>query len=493
MIRVLIANRGEIACRIARTCRRLGIRTVAVFSDADAGALHVRSCDTAVHLPGVAPADTYLRGDLLVDAARRAGADAVHPGYGFLAESADFARAVLDAGLVWIGPPPDAIAAMGSKVEAKALMRAAGVPVLLDSSVADVDEIGLPLLVKASAGGGGRGMRIVRTLGELDQARADAEREAASAFGDGAVFCERYVEGGRHVEVQIIGDTHGTVVSLHERDCSIQRRHQKIVEECPSPAVDGDLRPAARRRGDRRRPRRRLRRRRHRRVPARAGRPLLVPRDEHPAAGRASGDRAGDRARPRRAADRRRRRSSRCPLAALDAAARRPRHRGPPDGRGPGRRLPAVDGHVQPLRHPRRRARRHGRRGRLDDLPALRLDGRQGHRPRADPRRRHPCPVRRPLRGPAARPGDQPRPARAHPRPPVVRRRRRAHRVPRRAPVQRADRRRRAPRSRRGDARRAGRQPARRRCARRDPVRLAQQPGRRPGGRAGARRRRRCG
>ena len=239
---VLIANRGEIACRIARTCRRLGIRTVAVFSDADAGALHVRSCDAAVHLPGVSPADTYLRGDLLVDAARRAGADAIHPGYGFLAESADFARAVLDAGLVWIGPPPDAIAAMGSKVEAKSLMRAAGVPVLLDSSVAGVDEIGLPLLVKASAGGGGRGMRIVRTIGELDQARADAEREAASAFGDGAVFCERYVEGGRHVEVQIIGDVHGTVVSLHERDCSIQRRHQKVVEECPSPAVDGELR-----------------------------------------------------------------------------------------------------------------------------------------------------------------------------------------------------------------------------------------------------------
>ena len=213
-----------------------------MFSDADAGALHVRSCDTAVHLPGVAPSDTYLRGDLLVDAARRAGADAVHPGYGFLAESAAFAQQVIDAGLTWIGPSPEAIAAMGSKVEAKALMREAGVPVLLDSSVTDISEIGMPLLVKASAGGGGRGMRVVRTFGELDQARADAEREAAAAFGDGSVFCERYVERGRHVEVQIVGDTHGTVVSLHERDCSIQRRHQKIVEECPSPAVDEGLR-----------------------------------------------------------------------------------------------------------------------------------------------------------------------------------------------------------------------------------------------------------
>ncbi|MET0459276.1 MAG: biotin carboxylase N-terminal domain-containing protein, partial [Ilumatobacteraceae bacterium] len=246
MIRtVLIANRGEIACRVAATCRRLGIRTVAVFSDADEGALHVRSCDTAVHLPGTAAADTYLRVDLLIDAARRAGADAVHPGYGFLAESAAFARAVIDAGLTWIGPPPEAIAAMGSKIEAKALMRAAGVPVLPDSSVEGADDIaavGFPMLVKASAGGGGRGMRIVRGPEELDQARADAEREAAAAFGDGTVFCERYVERGRHVEIQVFADTAGNTVSLHERECSIQRRHQKIVEESPSPAVDHTLR-----------------------------------------------------------------------------------------------------------------------------------------------------------------------------------------------------------------------------------------------------------
>jgi propionyl-CoA carboxylase alpha chain len=239
---LLIANRGEITCRIARTCRRLGIRTVAVHSDADALAMHVRACDTAVHLPGNAPADTYLRADLVLDAARRTGADAVHPGYGFLAENAAFAQAVVDAGLTWVGPPPAAIEAMGSKVEAKRRMRAAGVPVLPDSSVETIEEIGFPLIVKASAGGGGRGMRVVRTAAGLDDALAAAAREAASAFGDGTVFCERYVEHGRHVEVQVFADAAGTVTALHERECSIQRRHQKIVEEAPSPAVDAALR-----------------------------------------------------------------------------------------------------------------------------------------------------------------------------------------------------------------------------------------------------------
>jgi acetyl/propionyl-CoA carboxylase alpha subunit len=182
-----------------------------------------------------------------VSAARAAGADAVHPGYGFLAESAPFARAVIDAGLTWIGPPPDAIATMGSKIEAKALRRRAGVPVLPDSSVEGADDpaaIGFPLLVKASAGGGGRGMRVVRDAAELADALAAAEREAAAAFGDGTVFCERYVERGRHIEIQVFADTHGHVVSLHERECSIQRRHQKIVEESPSPAVDAETRRA---------------------------------------------------------------------------------------------------------------------------------------------------------------------------------------------------------------------------------------------------------
>jgi len=240
--RVLIANRGEIARRIARTCRRLGVATVAVHSDADAAAPFVGECDLAVHLPGNTPAETYLQVPLLLQAATRTGCDAVHPGYGFLAENAAFAQAVLDAGLRWIGPPPAAIAAMGSKIGAKAMMRTAGVPVLPDNSVETLAAVGLPALVKASAGGGGRGMRLVRSAPELEDAITGAEREAQAAFGDGTVFVERYVEGGRHVEIQVFADGHGNVVSLFERDCTLQRRHQKIVEESPSPAVDAELR-----------------------------------------------------------------------------------------------------------------------------------------------------------------------------------------------------------------------------------------------------------
>jgi propionyl-CoA carboxylase alpha chain len=240
--RVLVANRGEIARRVFRTCRDLGIGTVAVYSDPDADAPHRREADRAVHLPGSAPAHTYLRSDLLVAAARASGADAVHPGYGFLSENAAFARAVLDAGLVWIGPPPAAIAAMGSKVAAKALMADAGVPVLPELDPAAVTERDLPVLVKASAGGGGRGMRIVRALPDLRGAVAAARAEAERAFGDATVFCEPYVEAGRHIEVQVLADAHGTVWSLGERECSLQRRHQKVVEESPSPMVDDRLR-----------------------------------------------------------------------------------------------------------------------------------------------------------------------------------------------------------------------------------------------------------
>ncbi|MGW7429122.1 acetyl/propionyl/methylcrotonyl-CoA carboxylase subunit alpha [Streptomyces sp. NPDC054861] len=228
---VLVANRGEIACRVFRTCRELGIATVAVYSDADAGALHVREADAAVRLPGAAPAETYLRGDLVVKAALAAGADAVHPGYGFLSENADFARAVLDAGLVWIGPPPAAIESMASKTRAKELLGIA--PLSAD----DVTGADLPVLVKAAAGGGGRGMRIVRDLADLPGALAAASTEAASAFGDGEVFVEPYVENGRHVEVQVLADTHGTVWTLGTRDCSLQRRHQKVVEEAPAPGL----------------------------------------------------------------------------------------------------------------------------------------------------------------------------------------------------------------------------------------------------------------
>ncbi|MEU1008957.1 biotin carboxylase N-terminal domain-containing protein [Streptomyces sp. NPDC005890] len=226
---VLVANRGEIACRIFRTCADLGIRTVAVYSDADENALHARLADTAVRLPGAAPAETYLRGDLIVKAAYAAGADAVHPGYGFLSENPGFARAVLDAGLVWIGPPPQAIEAMASKTRAKQLL---GIEPLHEVTEAD-----LPVLVKAAAGGGGRGMRIVRRLEELPAALEGARAEAASAFGDGEVFVEPYLEHGRHVEVQILADTHGTVWPLGTRDCSLQRRHQKVIEEAPAPGL----------------------------------------------------------------------------------------------------------------------------------------------------------------------------------------------------------------------------------------------------------------
>ena len=230
MRKLLIANRGEIARRVMRTARAMGIATVAVHSDADAGAPHVFEADEAVRLPGSSPTDTYLRADLVLDAARRTGADAVHPGYGFLSENAAFAAASADAGLTFVGPTPRAIELMGSKIEAKRLMADAGVPVL--------GAEGFPLLVKAAFGGGGRGMRIVHTEAELAGAMEAARAEAAAAFGDGTVFVERYVESPRHVEVQVFGDTHGNVVHLFERECSIQRRHQKVIEESPSPALD---------------------------------------------------------------------------------------------------------------------------------------------------------------------------------------------------------------------------------------------------------------
>ncbi|MFE6285721.1 acetyl/propionyl/methylcrotonyl-CoA carboxylase subunit alpha [Streptomyces sp. NPDC057877] len=226
---LLVANRGEIACRVFRTCREVGIRTVAVHSDADEHALHARVADATVRLPGATPADTYLRGDLIVKAALASGADAVHPGYGFLSENADFARAVLDAGLTWIGPPPEAIEAMASKTRAKELLGL--------TPLREVTESDLPVLVKAAAGGGGRGMRVVRRLADLDAELTAARAEARAAFGDDEVFIEPYIEDGRHVEVQILADTHGTVWALGTRDCSLQRRHQKVIEEAPAPGL----------------------------------------------------------------------------------------------------------------------------------------------------------------------------------------------------------------------------------------------------------------
>jgi propionyl-CoA carboxylase alpha chain len=235
---VLVANRGEIARRIFRTAHSIGLSTVAVHSSADAAMPFVGEADAAVHLPGNAPSDTYLRGELVIEAALRARADAVHPGYGFLSENAGFAQAVIDAGLTWIGPPVDAISSMGSKIEAKKLMAAAGVPVLAELTPAEVSAADLPVLVKASAGGGGRGMRVVSRLEDLPGEIEAASAEALSAFGDGTVFCERYLEAGRHIEVQIMADQHGTIWAVGERECSIQRRHQKVVEEAPSPLVE---------------------------------------------------------------------------------------------------------------------------------------------------------------------------------------------------------------------------------------------------------------
>jgi acetyl/propionyl-CoA carboxylase alpha subunit len=233
MRRLLVANRGEIALRIFRACRAEGVETVAVAAPDDRGALHAESADALVEL------SSYLDPAEHVRAAREAGADAVHPGYGFLSESAELAEAVLEAGLTWVGPPPAALRAGGDKLAAKETARAAGVPVLPSGTP---EEIGFPLLVKAAAGGGGRGMRVVRAPEQLDEALAAARREAAAAFGDDSVFCERYLERPRHVEIQLLGDGHGNVVALGERDCSIQRRHQKVLEEAPSPALDPELR-----------------------------------------------------------------------------------------------------------------------------------------------------------------------------------------------------------------------------------------------------------
>jgi acetyl/propionyl-CoA carboxylase alpha subunit len=252
--KLLIANRGEIAARIIRTAREMDIATVALYSDADRDMPYVAAADESVHLPGTAPGDTYLRGDLILAAAARTGAEAIHPGYGFLSENADFAAACAASGIVFVGPSPDAITAMGSKIAAKELMAAAGVPVLPGATVQsgeDLDPghlteaartIGYPILVKAAFGGGGRGMRIVTDAGSLLEAVQSARREAASAFGDGTVFLEKFVESPRHIEVQIFGDSHGSVVHLGERECSIQRRYQKIIEEAPSTAVDAALR-----------------------------------------------------------------------------------------------------------------------------------------------------------------------------------------------------------------------------------------------------------
>jgi acetyl-CoA/propionyl-CoA/long-chain acyl-CoA carboxylase, biotin carboxylase, biotin carboxyl carrier protein len=249
--KILVANRGEIAVRICRTLRELEIASVAIYSEADRGSLHVSMADEAYLVGPGTPAESYLSQERILDAAKRAGAKAVHPGYGFLAENADFARGVEDAGLTWIGPPPEAMELMGSKVAARQTMRAAGVPIIPGTtepaeSADDVrrlgDELGWPIAIKASAGGGGKGLKVVASPEEVERAFEAARREGQAYFSDSAVYVERYLEDPRHVEVQVLADAHGAVIHLGERDCTIQRRHQKLVEETPSPAVDEELR-----------------------------------------------------------------------------------------------------------------------------------------------------------------------------------------------------------------------------------------------------------
>jgi 3-methylcrotonyl-CoA carboxylase alpha subunit len=249
--KILIANRGEIACRVAATARRMAIRTVAVYSDADAHANHVRACDESVHIGGSAPKDSYLRWERILEAAKATGAEAVHPGYGFLSENEEFAQACADAGLVFIGPPPSAIKAMGLKAESKQLMEKAGVPLVPGYHGHDqnpqllqreADRIGYPVLIKASAGGGGKGMRAVDKAEDFAAALASCQREAINSFGDDAVLIEKYVQRPRHIEIQVFGDTQGNYVYLFERDCSVQRRHQKVLEEAPAPGMTEAMR-----------------------------------------------------------------------------------------------------------------------------------------------------------------------------------------------------------------------------------------------------------
>ena len=353
-----------------RTAKAMGYRTVAVYSDADRDAPHVAFADEAVRIGPPPVGESYLSIDRILEAAHKSGADAVHPGYGFLSENEAFAAACEKAGLVFIGPPPAAIAAMGNKAAAKRRMIEAGVPCVpgyqgADQSDANLEKearkIGLPVMVKAAAGGGGRGMRLVERDGDLLEAIRTARAEAESAFGSGELILEKAVVDARHVEIQVFADAHGNVIHLGERDCSVQRRHQKVIEEAPSPAVDADLRAPHGRRRRRRRQRHRLSRRRHGRVPARRRRRLLLPGDEHPPAGRASGDRGDHRPRPGRAGSSRSRAGEKLPLTQEQVRFCRPCHRGPALCRGRLCRLPAAD-------------RAHRRRGGRPTGPGVRID-----------------------------------------------------------------------------------------------------------------------
>ena len=332
---LLIANRGEIACRVIRTARAMGLRTVAVYSEADRDAMHVAMADEAVLLGPARARDSYLNIERVIEAARQTGAEAMHPGYGFLSENAEFAQACVDAGLVFVGPTAAMMTAMGSKSGSKALMEKAGVPLVPgyhgeaqdEATLAKAaDKIGFPVLVKASAGGGGRGMRVVDSAGELAAAIVSAKREAKAAFGDDRMLIEKFVQNPRHIEVQIIGDSHGNLLSLFERECTLQRRHQKVIEEAPSPTLECHAaRDGLRRRAQGGRRGELCRRRHHRVRLRRQGR--VLHRDEHAPAGRASRDRTDHRHRSGRMAVAGRVRRKAAAGAGRDQA-ERPRHRG---------------------------------------------------------------------------------------------------------------------------------------------------------------------
>ena len=340
--RILIANRGEIAVRIIRACREMGIESVAVFSDVDRRALHVRKSDHAYHIGPATASESYLNIDKILDVAKRSGAEAIHPGYGFLSENAGFARACRDAGVKFIGPTPESMEMMGSKTRARQNMKKAGVPFVpgsekgmeYEATETMAAEIGYPVMLKAAAGGGGKGMRLVHKPEDLRSAFENARSESKRAFGDDEVYIEKAIVNPRHIEMQIFGDEHGNVVYLGERECSVQRRHQKVLEESPSPIVDDRHAPPHGRGRRARRQGRQLPERRHGRVPGRSAEELLLPRDEHPPAGGASGHRVRHRPRPRASATARRGgRAAALPAGRHHAA--RPCHRVPRLCRGP--------------------------------------------------------------------------------------------------------------------------------------------------------------